>query len=216
MANISARIVLGKPFLTLSNTDVPFIEKKITWRSNTTVEALPTTKRVELIDKKEFAKAAFDKNSETFVIYVVSLNLALRIHLNRAAQIFSLLTEEVKIPDKYSDFANVYLEKKALILQERTKLNEHAINLENGKQLPYRPIYNLGIVELKILKIYIEIYLKTGFIWPFKSPAGTPILFDKQSDGSLCLCIDYQSLNNLMMNNQYPLPLIRESLDWLG
>ena len=76
---------------------------------------------------------ALDKNSETFVIHVVSLNLVSRIYLNKKARIASLLTEKVKIPDKYSDFANVFLEEKVLILPECTELNEYAINLENSK-----------------------------------------------------------------------------------
>ena len=54
LANISTEVVLGLPFLTLSNADVQFLEKKLTWRSYTTAKALPTTKQVELIDKKEF------------------------------------------------------------------------------------------------------------------------------------------------------------------
>ena len=63
------------------------------------------------------------------------------------------------------DFTNVFLEEKALVLPERTKLNEHVIDLEDGKQPPYRPIYSLGPVELEMtLKTYIETYFKTGFI----------------------------------------------------
>ena len=95
--------------------------------------ALSTTKRVELINKKKFAKVALDEKSETFVIHVASLNLTPRIHLDKAAQIASFLAKEVRIPDEYSDFANVISEKKALMLPERTKLSEHAINLEDGK-----------------------------------------------------------------------------------
>ena len=83
---------------------------------------------------------------------MASLNLAPGIHLNKAAQIASLLIEEVKILDKYSDFTNVFSEEKALVLPQRTKLNEHATNLENGKQSPYGPIYSLSPVELEILK----------------------------------------------------------------
>ena len=204
------------PFLTLSNADVQFVEKELTWRTYTTTEALLTTKRVELIDKKEFAKAALDENSETFVVHVASLNMTPGIYPDRAAQIASLLAKEVRIPDKYSDFANVFSEAKALVLPERTKLNEHAINLEDGKQPPYGPIYSLGPVKLETLKTYIETHLKTGFIQPSKSPAGAPILFDKKPDGSLRLCVDYRGLNNLTIKNQYPLPLIGESLDRLS
>ena len=216
LADISAEVVLGMPFLTLSNADVQFVEKELTWRSYTTAEALPTTKRVELIDKKEFAKAALDENSETFVVHVASLNLVPGIHPDREAQIASLLTEEVKIPDKYSDFTDVFSEEKALVLPERTEFNEHAIDLEDGKQPPYGPIYSLGPVELETLKTYIETHLKTGFIQPSKSPAGASILFDKKPDGSFRLCVDYQGLNNFTIKNRYHLPLIGESLDRLG
>ena len=41
--------------------------------SYTAAEALPTTKWVELIDKKKFAKAALDEESETFMVYVAAL-----------------------------------------------------------------------------------------------------------------------------------------------
>ena len=191
LANISTGLVLGMPSLILSNPDVQFVEKKLTWRTYTTTKALPTTKRVELIDKKEFAKTALDENSETFVVYVASLNLTSEIYPDRAAQITSLLAEEVRIPNEYSDFADVFLEVKALVLPEHTKLNEHAIDLEDGKQPLYGPIYSLGPVELETLKTYIKTHLKTEFIQPSKSSAGALIFFDKKLDGSLCLCVDY-------------------------
>ena len=126
-----------------------------------------------------------------FVVYVASLNLARGIHLDRANQIAFLLTKKVKIPDKYSDFADVFLEEKTLVFLKRTKLNKHDINLEDGKQLPDRPIYSLGLVELETLKTYIETHLKTGFIQLSKSFADAPILFDKKPDGNFRLCIDY-------------------------
>ena len=74
-----------------------------------------------------------DKKSKTFVVHMVSLNLASGIHPDRAAQIVSLLTKEVKILDKYSDFTDVFSEKKALVLPVRTELNKYIIDLEDGK-----------------------------------------------------------------------------------
>ena len=219
LADISVEVVLGMPFLTLRNANIQFPEKEFTWKSYTTAKALPTTKRVKLIDKKEFVKAAPDENSETFLVHVAALEAPLAemsIHPDREAQIASLLTEKVTIPEEYSDFADVFSEKKVLVLPEQTNLNEHAIKLEGKKQPLYGPIYSLGPVELEILKAYIETHLKTGFIRPFKSPASTPILFNKKPDGSLCLYVDYWGLNNLIIKNRYPLPLIGESLDRLG
>ena len=102
------------------------------------------------------------------------------------------------------------------MLPECIELNDHAIDLENGKQPPYRPIYSLDLVELETLKTYIETHWKTGFIQSSKSPTGALILFHKKSDSSLCLYIDYWSFNNFTIKNRYPLFLIGESLDQLG
>ena len=126
-------MIFGISILNLSNVNVQFAQGELTWRSYTPAKALLTTKRVELINKKDFAKAALDEKFETFVIHMASFNLAPGIHPDREAQIVSLLIEEVKIPDEYSDFTNVFLEEKALVLPERTELNEHTINLEDGK-----------------------------------------------------------------------------------
>ena len=112
-----------------------------------------------------------------------------------------------EIPPEYADYADVFSPDLAMELPENTGINEHAIELVEGKQPPYGPIYSLGPVELETLKAYIETHLKTGFIWPSKSPAGAPILFDKKPDGSLRLCVDYRGLNNLTIKNRYPLPV---------
>ena len=157
-----------------------------------------------------------DKKSETLVFQVAFLNLALGIHPDRAAQIACLFTKNVKIPDKYLDFADILSEKKALVLSECIDLNKHSNKLEDGKQLSYGRIYSVRLMELETLKTYIETHLKTGFIQPSKSPASTPILSDKKPDGSLCLCMDHRGLNNLTIKNRYPLPLIGKSLDRLG
>ena len=53
-----------------------------------------------------------------------------------------------KVPSEYSDYTDVFSEKKALVLPEQTDLNEHAIELESDKQPPYGPIYSLGPVKL--------------------------------------------------------------------
>ena len=154
-----------------------------------------------------------DENSKIFVVHVASLNMAPGIHSDKVAQIVLLLTKKIMIADEYLDFVNVFSEEKALVLPEHTKFNKHAIDLEDDKQSSYRPIYSLGPVELEILKTYIETHLKTGFIRPFKSSAGAPILFDKKPDSNFFLYVDYQGLNNLTIKNRYFLPLIGELLD---
>ena len=137
------------------------------------------------------------------------------IDLATETQLALLLAKKVTVPTKYLDFADVFLEKLANVLPKRTGVNEHAIELEEGKQLPYRPIYILEPVELETLKTYIKTDLLNGFIRASKSPAGAPILFVCKPNGSLCLYVNYQGLNNLRIKNWYQLPLISKSLDWL-
>ena len=69
LANIDVEVVLGILFLTFSNADIQFMEKELIWRSYTTAEALLTTKQVDFINKKEFAKVTLDKNSE-FLLFM--------------------------------------------------------------------------------------------------------------------------------------------------
>ena len=210
-------MVLGMPFLNLSNANIQFAKKELTWRSYTVAEALPTTKWVEIIDKKKFARAAFDENVKAFIMHVTSFSLNLMsIHPAKKAQIALLIAEEVKIPNDYLDFSDVFSKEKALLLPEIIDLNQYAIELQESQQPFYRPIYSLGPIELETLKTYIETNLANGFILLSKLPACAPILFVRKPDSNIRLCVDYQGLNNLTIKNWYPLPLIGESLDQLG
>ncbi len=217
LVDVSSGIVLGMRFLTMSNADVDFQARDLQWRSYTTREVLPTTKRVELIGKKEFAAAALDPEYEAFVVHVaaLSVNSGDEVHPSRRAQIAHLKADEAptKVPSKYADFADVFSPKLAAELSEHTGINDHAIELVDDWQPLYGPIYSLGPVELETLKAYITNNLASGFIRPSKSPAGALILFNKKPDGSLRLCVDYRGLNNLTIKNRYPLPLVEESLD---
>ena len=158
-----------------------------------------------------------DENIEAFVVHVSSLSLVskMTIHPARKAQIALLLAKKVTVLAKYSDFADVFSKKSAEILSKCIGINKHAIELKDGMQPPYGPIYSLGLVELETLKTYIETNLANGFIRPLKSPAGAPIPFVHKHNNSLRLCIDCQGLKNLTIKNRYPLLLIDESLDQL-
>ena len=185
VADTKFEVVLGMLFLKISNADVAFGEETLTWKSYTIKEALPTTKRVQLVDPKEFVIAALDADSETFVVHVAirerkEMAMDSGRKAQNKAQVGALLFDEAptKVPAEYSDYSNVFLAENAAELPENTGMNEHAIELEDGKQPPFGPIYSIGPVELETLKTYLETNLANGFIQPSKSPAGTPILFD--------------------------------------
>ena len=232
VANVSPEVVFEILFLTLSGANIDFSDQKLWWRTYTTNKALPTTKHVKLVGKKEFTALALDSEYETYVVHIASLGFTLliastlvtypdstplNVHPSQRPQIFGLIAKEasMKVPVKYLDFADVFSPGLISELPVHTGINDHAIKLVNGQQPPYGPIYSLRLIEVKTLKTYIETNLANGFIRPSKSPCIAPILFDQKSDNSLRLCMNYQGLNNPTIKNQY-LPLIGDSLDRLG
>ena len=107
-------------FHTFNNTNIQFAKSKLTWRIYTTAKTLLTTQKVELIDKKVFTKGVLNKNIEAFMVYINSLSLELKktICLAKEVQIALLLAKKFIILGKYSDFAEVFLEKSANVLPE--------------------------------------------------------------------------------------------------
>jgi hypothetical protein len=54
--------------------------------------------------------------------------------------------------------------------------------------------------------------LSKGFIPSSSSQCRAPILFAPEQGGGLRVCVDYQGLNDGMIKNWYPLPLVQETL----
>ena len=88
------------------------------------------------------------------------------MHSKKQAQVGALIFDKAptEVLAKYSDYSDVFLTENMAELPENTGMNKHAIKLEIGKQLLFRPIYNRGPIELKILKTYIKTNLANGFI----------------------------------------------------
>ena len=140
VANVSQVVVLGMLFLTLSSADVDYSGRELRWRTYTTEKALPTTRCVEFIRKKEFAAIVLDLEHETYVIHVAALcstpltslkSIPLNIHPSRKPQISGLIAEEAhtKVLAKYLDFAEVFSLDLASELSKHNKINNHAIKL---------------------------------------------------------------------------------------
>ena len=175
----------------MSDADVDFLDRELWWRTYTTQEALSTTRRVELVGKKEFAAAELDPKYETYVVYVGSVSFVaslssfpLDVYPSRRPQIAGLIAKEAptKVLAEYANFADVFSPDLVSKLPKHTGINDHAIELVDSQQLPWP-------VELETLKAYIETNLANRFISPSKSPLGAPILFDRRLDGSFRLCV---------------------------
>ncbi len=130
------------------------------------------------------------------------------------ARILAATSETVTLPEEYKDFDNVFSTENAGHLPFH-KDHDHAIDLVDGKQRSYGPIYSLSENELSILSTCIDKNLAKRFIRPSKSPAGAPVLFVPKPNRGFRLYVDYRGLNNLTIKNWYPFSLVGESLDRL-
>jgi len=92
---------------------------------------------------------------------------------------------------------------------------DHEIKLKDGATPPKKKLYRLSWQEEEVMKKQLNELLEKGFIRPSKSPYGAPVIFVKKKDGSLRMCVDYRSLNNMTVKNSYPLPRIDEMFDKL-
>ena len=72
-------------------------------------------------------------------------------------------------------------------------------------------MYGITRDKLLVLRKTLNELLDKGFIRISNSPAEAPVLFVKK-EGGLRFYVDYRGLNNITRKDQYPLPLIKETL----
>ena len=70
VADTKFKMILKMFFLKISNTDVSFDKKTLTWKFYITNEALLTTQQLQIIDLKEFVITVLKADSKIFVIHV--------------------------------------------------------------------------------------------------------------------------------------------------
>ena len=97
---------------------------------------------------------ALHEKQEAFVIHVATLFNPKEVHPDRDVQIATLIADKasISISAEYLDFEDMFSKESAAVLLEHTEIKTHAIDLEEGKQSLYGPIYSLEPVELETLK----------------------------------------------------------------
>ena len=103
----------------------------------------------------EFIKGI--ENTEVICIYVTPTILLRDV----SARLLVLTAEEVRLPNEYADYADVFDEPGAGKLPEISKVS-HSIEIEEGKDVPYRPIYALSANELRVLREYLKNAMAKG------------------------------------------------------
>lgn len=139
-----------------------------------------------------FTIAAFDLEHKTFIIYVAAFSIDSNNMIHPLRMVYLKADELLtKVPNRYTDFADVLLLKLVIELPKYIRINNHAIKLINDWQPSYNSIYSLEPIKLEIFKAYIENNLANGFIKPFKSTIRVFIYFNEKPNNSLKLYVDY-------------------------
>jgi hypothetical protein len=92
---------------------------------------------------------------------------------------------------------------------------DFSINLMPQRAPVSKIPYIISTPELNELQMHLEELLKKGYICPSVSPWGAQVLFARNKDGTLRLCIDFRQLNKVTVKNKYPLPRIDDLFDQL-
>jgi transposase InsO family protein len=191
-------VVLGMPWLAAWNPVPDFASKTIAWGSRR-----HRYRQIRTQSPQEFAKHLQGNYTRLFAVHV------------EPADTHSDNQDTDGVPNAYREYSEVFDSNLAAALPQLNDTSM-AIELQEGKQPPHGPLYNLSQAEMDVLKAYLHDMMAKGWIRHSKSPAGAPILFVKKKDGGMRLCVDYRGLNAVTIKNRCPLPLIQESLDRLG
>ena len=58
----------------------------------------------------------------------------------------------------------------------------------------------------------LDTWFSQGIIRPSQSPYASQVVIVQKKSGEICLCVDYQKLNSIMVRDTFPLPRIDEAL----
>lgn len=229
--NLEFPLVLGKPQLIKNKAfSVPHQEK--IWHSRAD-HWIPHISQQSHSNRLEELEAATQVTGSTFMahlqrirknhgksmaelaVFAVSLE-----DINKALRAKIPPTEEelqARIPPEFHNMLPLFIKKEADKLNPHKPRVDHKINLKTDKKnqevpVPFRPVYSISREELLVLKKTLRDLLDKGFIRASSSKAGSPVIFIRKPGRGLRFYYDYKALNQITKTDQYPLPLISETL----
>ena len=126
-----------------------------------------------------------------------------------------------KNKSKSSELSENYLYLKKMFNNELTRMlseqnyKNHVIDLIKNKKSSYMSLYNLFQIELTKFRRYLNDVLIKKWIKFSISFANASIFFVFKKDERLCLCVNYKSLNAIIIKNRHSLSFIIETLNRL-
>ncbi|XP_073298480.1 uncharacterized protein [Primulina huaijiensis] len=178
-------IILGMDWLTLNGATIDFRQRTISIRpqnGKAFIFEVTQNKQMPNIISCMRAKKLIQKGCQRFYVSIIS-----------APNIDSQSIEDV---DVVKDFPDVFPNDVSCMPPDTVLISK----------APYR----LAPTEMKELNDEIQDMLDKGFILLSFSPWDAPVLFVKNKDGTMTLCIDYREINRVTVKNKYPLHRIED------
>ena len=122
--------------------------------------------------------------------------------------------EEAKklVPESFHRWIKVFGKKQSERMPTR-KLWDHMIEVKEGFMPRKGKVYPLSREKREEVREFVKEQLWKGYIRPSKSPQTAPVFFVGKKDGKKRMVQDYRYLNEWMIKNNYPLPLILDVLE---
>ncbi|XP_026446909.1 uncharacterized protein LOC113347462 [Papaver somniferum] len=133
-------------------------------------------------------------------------------------QFFSISTTPVLPPPPaisalLDTFSDVFAEPTGL---PPSRSLDHQIPLKTGSNPTSQRPYKCPYVHRSVVESLVSEMLSSGVIQPSHSPFAAPILLVKKKDETRRFCVDYRKLNDIIVKDKFPIPLIEELLDELN
>jgi hypothetical protein len=144
-------------------------------------------------------------------VWIHKTNIATELAIEENNKKMDKMDEQLVLAE-YHEYLDIFSEKKA---HRFLKLRpwDHKIEIKEGFEPKLFKNYNLTLAEQVELDKFLKENLEKEYIRPSQSPMASPFFFVSKKDGKLWLCQDYRYLNDWMIKNSYPLPLILEIMD---
>jgi predicted aspartyl protease len=176
---------------------------------------------MEVLDVATFTKLTNDEGMESFVITLEEIDRFIQDKRDARSSGLEDDTPEDResilraVPPAYADYLDVFSKARSDELAPFRVGVDHRIELLPGarpEDLHYSPLYKMSLEELEACRKYIIDNLSKDFITSSSAPWAAPVLMATKASGGLRFCVDYRKLNAITRKDQYPLPLIEETL----
>ena len=148
------------------------------------------------------------------------------VEVKRIAEKWKIWDEEEKaarseveakklVLEKFHKWIKVFGKKQSERMPTR-KVWDHAIDVKEGFVPRKEKMYLLSREKREEVRKFVKEQLRKEYIQLSKSPQTVPVFFVGKKDGKKRMVQDYRYLNEWIVKNNYPLPLISDVLENIG